>query len=355
MNLKQLLQKVGAFVRWRDWGPGKIPVLLSLGFYIGLSDQLISAVFLLRVGLFFYYALLHSALGYVANDWGDRDLDRRQGKPNVFLNLSLGQGIIALTMLFLFALMSGVPFIGQPGFVILWLLWIFFALGYSLPPVRLKEKGTLGLSVSAVAQWTLPLLLTFAALGDLGGWDMWALVVAYTISGATLEVAHQRHDQLRDRETGAGTLGARASTGKMDKLYRIALFLDKLAVGLVCLVVWLNLGQWVIFSFRFPVGLPLFLLYLLFLVLALVEMARGEPGVVVEPYYTQGHSATKLLHETLPNLGIPAYLLFLACLQNMYMWGPLIVFLFWRLVLGQADWLWPLRALYNRLRQPAPE
>jgi hypothetical protein len=140
----------------------------------------------------------------------------------------------------------------------------------------------------------------------------------------------------------------------MDTLYRVALFVDKLAVGLVCLVAWLNLGEWQIFGMRFPAGLPLFLLYLLFLVLALIEMVRGEPGVVVEPYYTPGHSATKLLHETLPNLGIPAYLLFLACLQNVFMWGLLALFLFWRLVLGQADWLWPLRALYNRWQQLAP-
>jgi len=50
------------------------------------------------------------------------------------------------------------------------------------------------------------------------------------------------------------------------------------------------------------------------------------------------------LHETVPNLIMPGYLLFLLTLLAPVNGLVLAVFLFWRLVLGKADWLWPMRA-----------
>jgi hypothetical protein len=71
----------------------------------------------------------------------------------------------------------------------------------------------------------------------------------------------------------------------------------------------------------------------------------------LDPYYSTGHSASKLLHETLNNLIIPTYLIFLTSLYAPINGLVLFVFLFWRVVLGQADWLWPLRAAIGWLQK----
>ena len=76
----------------------------------------------------------------------------------------------------------------------------------------------------------------------------------------------------------------------------------------------------------------------------LENKGRTARGSFLDPYYSNGHSANKLLHETVPNLILPGYLLFLLTLLAPVNGLVLAVFLFWRLVLGKADWLWPIRA-----------
>jgi hypothetical protein len=87
-------------------------------------------------------------------------------------------------------------------------------------------------------------------------------------------------------------------------------------------------------------------IYAVLLATALYETVQAaRRGVLLDPYYSSGHSFTKLLHETMPNLVVPAYLMVLATIYQPINGLLLLAFLFWRLVLGQADWRWPLRAI----------
>jgi len=339
---------VNKFVRWRDWGPGKIPVLCTILFYAGLANRQVSTPFVLDFCLFVAYAALHSALGYVVNDWGDRELDALHGKPNAFASLTRGQGIRALTVLFFLALLSGLPFARRPMVLPLWAGWMFFALAYSLRPLRLKERGAWGLGFSFVAQWSLPVLLAFAALDRFGGWDMIVFAVAVTISGATLEIAHQRWDRECDLSTQTGTLGVRISQARIDRLFAAALVLDKIALGATLVTVTMGLAPVAVGAWSLPPGLALLGMYTILFAVALYETSQASRrGELLDPYYSSRHSAAKLLHETMPNLVIPAYLMVLATVYQPINGLLLLAFLFWRLVLGQADWRWPLRVVRN--------
>ncbi len=203
--MSQRLSDAAHFVRWRDWGPGKIPVLCAVLLYVGLANRQVSPLFVRDAALFILFAALHSALGYVVNDWGDRQLDAQHGKTNAFDGLDRQQGPAALACLTLLAILSALPFVGRPMVLPLWLGWLGVAPAYSLKPLRFKERGAWGLAFSFVAQWSLPILLVFAALDRFGGWDMLAFALAVTISGATLEIAHQRYDRARDQHTHTGT------------------------------------------------------------------------------------------------------------------------------------------------------
>ncbi|HHX66408.1 MAG TPA: UbiA family prenyltransferase [Chloroflexi bacterium] len=337
---------VARVTRWRDWGPGKVPVLCSIVFYILLAERALSPARLRDAALFILFAALHSAFGYMINDWGDRDLDRAHGKPNALADMRPRHSLLVLTITGGLALLSGLPFASRPWVLPLWIAWAFTAPAYSLKPLRLKERGKMGLLFSFGAQWCLPVLLAFTALGRLGTWDIALFVPAYSAGGATLEIAHQRHDRARDRSTATGTWGARASSDSVERLLHIALWLDRLGLGMVVLAIaWnlpiLQIGRWAI-----PTGLPPVLIYsvLLFLVIHGTQSA-GEGQEVVDPYYSTERTPATLLHETLPNLVIPTYLLGVATLYQPLVGIMLCAFLAWRIILGQADWRWPLRAL----------
>ena len=251
---------------------------------------------------------------------------------------------------------SGLPFAQRQMVLPLWLGWAFFALAYSLPPLRLKERGAWGLGFSFVAQWSLPVLLAFAALGRFGGWDMIVFASAITVSGATLEIAHQRWDRAHDLSTQTGTLGTRTSPAKLDQLFAAALVLDRVALGAVLITMMVKFAPVAVGSLSLSPGLPLVGVYVVLFVAALYETIRASRrGKLLDPYYDSQRSAAKLLHETMPNLVVPAYLMVLAAAYQPINWLLLVAFLFWRLVLGQADWLWPWRAVRNwwhRQRRP---
>ncbi len=344
-KVSRFLSDVADFIRLRDWGPGKIPVLCTVSFYVGLANRQVSTAFTLDFALFVVFAMLHSALGYVANDWGDRELDALHGKPNAFVSLSRAQGIMYLGALLALALLSGLPFVRRPMVLPLWIGWAFFALSYSLRPLRLKERGAWGLTVSSLAQWSLPILLTFAALNRFGGWDMLVFVVAVTISGATLEIAHQRWDRARDLSTQTGTLGSRTSVARLDRLYAVAILLDKIAIGAILVTVAAEIAPVMVGPWSLSPGLPLLGIYAILCVATLYEASlASQRGELLDPYYSSHRSAAKLLHETLPNLIVPTYLILLAAIHQPVNGLLLPTFLFWRLMLGQADWRWPLRA-----------
>ena len=340
------LSSVADFIRWRDWGPGKIPVLCTILYYIGLTSRRLSAGFLVDVLLFIIYAASHSALGFVANDWGDRELDALHGKPNAFASLTRGQGMAAFAILLILAFLSGLPFALRPMVVPLWAGWAFFALAYSLRPLRFKERGVWGLAFSFVAQWSLPIMLAFAVLNRFGGYDMLVFVVSMTVSGATLEIAHQRWDRDRDLATQTGTLGTHASAAKLDRLYAAALVLDKLAWGAILVTFTVKIAPATIGRFALSPGLPLLAIYLVLFVAAIYETVRAaQRGELLDPYYSGHRSFSKLLHETMPNLVVPFWLIALATVYEPVNGLLLVTFLYWRLVLGQTDWRWPLRTL----------
>ena len=343
--MHSIFNKVSDFIRWRDWGPGKIPVFCTLLAYIALANRNFTMAFVTDFALFIVFATIHSALGYVANDWGDHEIDRLHGKSNAFDNLSRFQAITALAVLFIMAFLSGLPFVRRPFVLPLWLGWAFFALAYSLKPLRLKERGIWGLGFSSVAQWTLPVLLTFAAMERFGKWDMIVFAIANTISGATLEIAHQRYDRSRDLSTQTDTFGTRTSSIKLDRLYSITLLLDKIALCGILITISIGIGPLTMGTGWILLGLPLLIIYFILLTISLFENYRSPgKGHFLDPYYSTQRSANKLLHETVPNLAMPGYLLLLATIFQPVNGILLLAFMYWRLVLGQADRLWPLKS-----------
>jgi len=348
-------EQIAQFIRWRDWGPGKITVLISLSLYIAVAYEIPFVDFLPAFVVFLFYAAMQSALGYVLNDWGDRELDRKQFKHNTFNGMSRMENILALTLIVVIAIISGLPLIARPGFVLLWLAWIVAATTYSLKPLRLKTRNLAGLVVSFVAQWFLPVLITFAAFQVAGRLDMWLFAIALTISGATLELGHQRWDRERDKQTRAETFAVGISSEHVDRLYAFMLVLDKVAIGLVVATVVSMLSnmetQW-----AFGLAVVLVGAYVVLMLATLrITLEPFSGGTIDDPYFSTRMgtpSLSRLLHETLLNFVVPVTLGIAATIVAPFYAIILALFLVWRVVMGGADMFGPLREIKLRPSKP---
>ncbi|MBN1217450.1 MAG: UbiA family prenyltransferase [Anaerolineae bacterium] len=202
------LNRMQYFLRWRDWGFSKVPLICTVFFYLALTYHHRSLVFVISCLAFLLFAASHSALAYVMNDWGDRFADRRRGKWNVFLGLSQRKSLISLGVLVFIAGLSAVPFVMQPWFLLLWLIWLAVVAAYLLPPLHLKEYGRWWRVLEVIAQWVLPVGLAFAAFGHFGGWDMFLYALVLAVVGLSLDqsqVKPTHSDQLLEiRKQGSG-------------------------------------------------------------------------------------------------------------------------------------------------------
>jgi len=96
------------------------------------------------------------------------------------------------------------------------------------------------------------------------------------------------------------------------------------------------------------------ILGLSFLILFVLTFPDGWHALqgkkIQDPYYTTGPSIPRLLHETLPNFGIPFTLVFAMCLKFPAYFILLIFFILWRLALGKAN----LATLFEAISNAVP-
>jgi hypothetical protein len=150
-----------------------------------------------------------------------------------------------------------------------------------------------------------------------------------------LELAHQRHDLPNDAATQTSTLVVNLGELKADRLYNLALWLDRIAVGAVLAVVALRPHNIGLPTYAY-IGAAALLLFIYAAALVNLSLAFFK-GDKLDPYYGQKTIAGRIMHEILPNLLIPAYLLTQLTLQSSVWSAALIVFLIWRLLLPRLN------------------
>lgn len=160
--------------------------------------------FLQAFGLFTLASLGIGSFGHLLNDFADVSQDMRSGAQNLVAR----RGLMATAAAFAFALGLGiVPWWWLPTTpVILSLValeYVLFAV-YSLPPLRLKNRGICGPVADALYAYVLPnavAVLLFARLGqvDVSGWLMMSILVCCFFFGLERILYHQLIDEPRDR------------------------------------------------------------------------------------------------------------------------------------------------------------
>jgi 4-hydroxybenzoate polyprenyltransferase len=175
-----------------------------------------------------------SSYGYILNAFADRKQDHIVGKHRE-LELIPDSAFMKAIIL------SSLGSIATPAATLDWQAAaigasvFLLATAYSLEPLRLKERGSLGIFSSALAQRPLPFLF-FASLVDTFTSLTWFLFAWLTILGLAVMVAHQSADYRNDEsaavESWAQSVGAVTTK-------RIAVGLLAMTVLSLVLPLWL--------------------------------------------------------------------------------------------------------------------
>ncbi len=258
--------KIKELVRWHEWYDSKLPFLFIALSYILIAhrSQRPSPLVAFRLLAF---GCVYLAFGYALNDFSDREQDSAANKPNAMSELPPAKRLLFLAALFTASLLI-LPLQSTLELVVV-ITSYFFAIFYSLPPLRFKERGLWGLLVSAAAQRSLPVLLFFSAYTT-PGWVVVALCILYLFIGLRWMFIHQIIDVENDLRTGVHTLATIKGTRWMRLLLAYLIFPCEVAFLLITIFLLAQALPWLI---------PLSLLYCLWLIV--IVWRRSRTGLLL--------------------------------------------------------------------------
>jgi 4-hydroxybenzoate polyprenyltransferase len=303
------------FVRWSAWATSKIPLLLACMYYAALSRPALGpAVILEMLGLILILCL-YAAFGYAINGLSDRKVDRLAGKPD-----KLGEMPEARVQAFFWSVLGAgilVPlaiYRDRPAVLAILAFSYLLAAGYSLRPVRFKERGLLGVAAAALAQRTLPAVLVFAAM-QYWDWAAIAICMLSTVIGLRYILIHQILDEAGDRRSGVATVATAYGGDRLRVILERQLLPAEIGLAAVT-VALISTSYWVL--------LPVSLAYLVWL---LAQYATQRPGDEGSAFSIETYN--KAL-ENYYGLYLPLALAVLLAAEDAAFWSVVAFTLAWR-------------------------
>ncbi len=211
--------------RYQHWQVKLADLSLFVGFALAVQPPT-SQLFLTGCLCLSACAAL-AVFGYAWNDVCDAGPDSQAGKDRPARSQSRAVALLALAVAVVsFAAAARLDTV----LLALALVAVLLAWAYSGRPLRLKERGGLGLLAGAAAQRTLPAVFIAVAF-DLSTLQTVPWLVWMTCWGLRGMVIHQAQDAEHDRLSGLATWGARAAPREPERL--IALLVPIEATALV--------------------------------------------------------------------------------------------------------------------------
>jgi 4-hydroxybenzoate polyprenyltransferase len=229
------LARLRLAVRWEEWYASKLPFAWTACAAAAASSTLGDAAVLRRTAAVIVFTCLCAAFGHVANDHADRACDRLAGRRTPVSGLTRGAAHLLLAALALAALAALALAGSSTAADAAGMAALALSAAYSLPPLRLKKHGALGVWAAAAAQRPLPILLAFAALGHVGA-EAWAFAAVAQLVGIRWMLVHQVADAANDRRAGVATYVAAAGECRARRL--LARVLVPLEVVAIAFALW---------------------------------------------------------------------------------------------------------------------
>ena len=211
-------------------------------FYVALHRNHPGIPLISDMAILLLLLCIYASLGHIVNSYCDREIDLIAGKMNTLALVSEKKGLILVVLIVITSLVSVFLFyIKQPVVLLLFYLAIVIAALYSMPPVRLKERGVFGLVAAAVAQRTLPVVIIFHALEV---WELSAPVLCLlsTLIGIRYIIVHQIKDEEADMNAGVQTVATTRGTAFLRMLLKNFIFpLELVSLVLAVIIMAMDL------------------------------------------------------------------------------------------------------------------
>ncbi|HBY57704.1 MAG TPA: hypothetical protein DEG96_07605 [Candidatus Atribacteria bacterium] len=266
MDTKSFFEKLKLFIkqseniaRWREWNTSKLPLIFLVFYYLIAINKDFSYTSLLSFLNFVAFVCLYASFGYMINDFSDREVDKKAGKPKAIAQISPRVAKLVLFSIFLLGVLISLPFwLHNTDFLILLIAMYLISTFYSLPPVRFKERYWMGIIVASITQRVFPALLCFV-IYNYFGWDSLLFLLLFFIIGIRWIIVHQIKDYKNDLKANVKTfitsIGILKGTRYLLK-YVIPLEIVFLAIILIYAIIKIPL-------MGFFVGVCLLITYLL--------------------------------------------------------------------------------------------
>lgn len=257
-------------VRADNWWRSKIPPLLSVAYAQILFGQLDPLAALAGLAVTLISLVGVASYGHVINDIFDIEADRLAGKPNRMAGVPIPrQFLITLALLGLTYL--PLVWLGAGGLSFLLVtINLLLPTVYSIPPLRLKERGILGVLCDSSGAHAVPTLFMLSVFAGLSKTDEplsipFAVAVTFWAFAVGLKgiLNHMIADREKDILAGVVTFGVREDPFQTLRQLSRVVYCVELPAFLV--VLWLLAPV-------APALVPLFVLY------CAVELAKGWAG-----------------------------------------------------------------------------
>ncbi len=304
----------GAF-RINDWWWSKAALLMgmiylfTLLFNISLKEFIPLSLFSLATIIGF------ASFGYLCNDFFDIEKDAEAGKKNFLAGKSF------LLIITVFAIAGAFIFLpwwflpkNKISLILIFTQLLLFAL-YSIPPVRLKERGVAGIVTDAFYAHSIPVLLAAYTYALAAGKpffvpDFIFLFLWQSVSGVRNILLHQAEDIEADKISGVSNFVSGLSALQFTRLLK-GLIATEL---LLCIVFFLILS----------INNPLFLIVAL-LVIALVLTDYRLISKLPNIEFLEGRQ--RFFPNGIYEKWLPPVFLFLLSFLNQWFLGVLVVHL----------------------------
>ena len=200
-----------------NWWDSKIPPVLALCYATALIYDVPLAASVRSLALIVFVGLCAGSYGHIVNDAFDIEADRKSGKPNRMAGFAPWQrfAFCALALGLGFAPAIFFPYSGMS----LALLAVEYLLPsvYSIPPLRLKERGALGVLCDSMGAHAVPCLYAISVMANEAAkpagrfaWLAPALAATGFVWALCLGVKgiiiHEFQDRAGDLQAGVSTL-----------------------------------------------------------------------------------------------------------------------------------------------------
>jgi len=197
-----------AFARADNWWFSKIPPLLGISYLCILMEDFPAGTASRRLGCYLISIACVATYGHIVNDAFDVDADLRAHKFNPMSRLRWSsRALLAISFLVAGFLPSLIADYSGVSLMLLAANYLWPTI-YSIPGIRLKERGLSGVVCDAMGSHVTPTLLLLSVFGLLqanASTGVRALASAATLWSAALGIKGILHHQILDRESDAGS------------------------------------------------------------------------------------------------------------------------------------------------------